>query len=114
MIIKGKCNHEMNVQGKSTRNIADQTIFGNIQLLKHQIFMCLSKLQQTVKDREAWRAAVHGPQRVGHDGAAGQPPPPLGLRCQEDNGIGPDPNLSLPQIHKNTKSANKTTQDLQY
>ena len=27
----------------------------------------LSKLQETVKDREAWRAAVHGSQRVGHD-----------------------------------------------
>ena len=27
----------------------------------------LSKLQETVKGREAWRAAVHGSQRVGHD-----------------------------------------------
>ena len=31
--------------------------------------MSLSKLQETVKDREAWRAAVHGPQRVRHDWA---------------------------------------------
>ena len=29
--------------------------------------MSLSKLQETVKDREAWRAAVHGLQRVGHN-----------------------------------------------
>ena len=29
--------------------------------------MSLSKLQEMVKDREAWRAAVHGEQRVGHD-----------------------------------------------
>ena len=29
--------------------------------------MSLSKLQEKVKDREAWRAAVHGVQRVGHD-----------------------------------------------
>ena len=29
--------------------------------------MSLSKLQTMVKDREAWHAAVHGSQRVGHD-----------------------------------------------
>ena len=29
--------------------------------------MSLSKLQETVKDRETWRAAVPGSQRVGHD-----------------------------------------------
>ena len=27
----------------------------------------LSKLQEIVKDREAWHAAVHGLQRVGQD-----------------------------------------------
>ena len=27
----------------------------------------LSKLQERVKDREAWHAAVHGSQRVGYD-----------------------------------------------
>ena len=29
--------------------------------------MSLSKLQEIVKDREAWHAAVHGSQRVRHD-----------------------------------------------
>ena len=29
--------------------------------------MKLGELQEMVKDREAWRAAVHGVQRAGHD-----------------------------------------------
>ena len=29
--------------------------------------MNLNKLQEIVKDRETWHAAVHGIERVGHD-----------------------------------------------
>ena len=29
--------------------------------------MSLSKFQESLMDREAWRAAIHGVQRVGHD-----------------------------------------------
>ena len=29
--------------------------------------MSLNELQEIVKDREAWYAAVHGPQRAGQD-----------------------------------------------
>ena len=29
--------------------------------------MSLSKLQELVKDREAWHAALHGVTKVGHD-----------------------------------------------
>ena len=34
--------------------------------------MNLSKFQETVKDREAWHAAVHGLQIVGHDSVTKQ------------------------------------------
>ena len=34
--------------------------------------MSLSKLREIVKDREAWHAAVHGSQRVGHNRAIEQ------------------------------------------
>ena len=39
--------------------------------------MSLNKLQEVVEVREAWRAAVHGVQRVGRDWATEQQHPPL-------------------------------------
>ena len=36
--------------------------------------MSLSKLQEIMKDMEAWHSPVHGVQRVGHDLATEQPP----------------------------------------
>ena len=34
--------------------------------------MSLSELQETMKDREAWHAVIHGSQRVGHNLVAEQ------------------------------------------
>ena len=42
--------------------------------------LTLNKLREIGKDREAWRAAAHGSQRVGHDCATGQQQPAL-PRC---------------------------------
>ena len=36
--------------------------------------MSLSKLRETVEDRGAWHAAVHGSQRAGHDLVTEQKP----------------------------------------
>ena len=43
--------------------------------------MNLSKLQEVVKDSEAWHAEVHGVQRVRHDLATEQHAPRCKMTC---------------------------------
>ena len=42
--------------------------------ITYSMDMSLSQFWEIVKDREAWHAAVHGSQRVGHDLATEQLP----------------------------------------
>ena len=41
-------------------------------LLRRKTYMTLIKLQEIVKDREAWHAVVHGSQKVAQNGGTEQ------------------------------------------
>ena len=38
-----------------------------LESITHSVDMSLNKLQETVKDKEAWRTAVHGVAKIRHD-----------------------------------------------
>ena len=54
----------MGCEGEGHVSLPGQTVLDGIT---DAMDMSLSRLRGLVMDREAWRAIVHGIQRVGHD-----------------------------------------------
>ena len=52
------------IEGRRKRRLQRMRRLGGIT---DAVDMSLSKLRETVKDREAWCATVHGITKVGHD-----------------------------------------------
>ena len=71
----GSSVHEIILQADSLPTQPPGKPVKVVSLQSYSMDMSLSKLRDILKDREAWRAAVHGITRVGQDLATEQQQP---------------------------------------
>ena len=66
--------------GQKEKGVAEDKM---IESITDSMGMNLRKLQEIVKDREAWRTITHRIQRVGHNLATGKLQSPIHLAIQQ-------------------------------